>query len=82
MIIHLKTKPKPGAEQRFAILIDPEFIPTPKMSPEDNDKELIQAIKDHGEAVIHEFEVTNPFQLKRNRTFLSPEQLEAEWIGD
>lgn len=82
MIIHLKTIPKPGVEQRYAILIEPEFIPTTKASHEDNDRELNEVIKEHGEVRIHEFEVTNPFQLKRDYTVLTPEQFKSEWMGD
>jgi len=82
-MIHLKTKPANGKTQRFAILIEPDdFIPTPKAPPQDNDQELFQIIRNHGEAIIWEFEEQNPFNLKERHTILTPEKFEAEWIGD
>ena len=84
-MIHLKTRHKPGVERRFAVLIEPDpdgFVFSPKASPEDNDKELHEYCEKHGEVRIWEFEESNPFQLKRNYTTLTPEQFKAEWIGD
>lgn len=77
---HLKTKPIAGKEQRFAILIEPEFVATPKRHPLENDAELLALIKEHGTVRIHEFETVNPFQLLPRYTELTPEQFEAEWI--
>jgi hypothetical protein len=80
MYIHLKTKP--GEGQRFAILIEPEFIPTPKVSPKDNDKELQDTVQSHGKAVLARFEEKNPFQLEKDTVTLTPEEFERDWIGD
>lgn len=82
MFIHLKTKPVEGKEQRFAILIEPEFVPTPKVHPSVNELELQATIREHGQARIHEFEEQNPFHLKERMTVLTPDEFAKEWIGD
>ena len=85
MFIHLKTKLDKNQrleDQRFAILIEPDFTPTPKVSPKENDNCLLACIKEHGWAVIHQFEKDNPFILEPEPTTLTPGQFEKEWIGD
>jgi hypothetical protein len=82
-MIHLKTRPVKGVEQRFAILIEPDtFVPTPKVSPKQNDEELYAHVEAHGFARIHEFEEDNPFHLKRNYTVLNPKEFKEQWMGD
>lgn len=81
-MIHLKTKPLLEGERRFAFLVSPEFIPTPKASPRQNDLELYETVRHHGRAVIAEFEPDNPLKLKPEATTLTPEQFESEWMGD
>lgn len=84
-MIHLKTKPKPGEQQRFAILLEPEFVHNPKASPKQNDADLNAVIKEHGKAVIREWlpHRSEPEWIISNLSVeLSPEQFEQEWIGD
>lgn len=82
MIINLKTKPKPDEQQRFAVLIEPEFIPTPKVHPNDNDAELYRTCKEHGVVRIAEFDPANPYRFNSHYTVLTPDRFEAEWMGD
>lgn len=81
-IVHLKTKPEHGGTQRFAILIEPDFTPTPKRSDEDNNAELYQTARDHGVVRIAEFLEDNPFSFKDRYTEMTPEKFEEEWMGD
>lgn len=82
MIIHLKTKPKPGVPQRYALLIEPEFVPTPKVHPNDNDAELYATCEEHGVVRIAEFDPVNPFRFKDYYTTMTPEKFKEEWMGD
>jgi hypothetical protein len=80
MYIHLKTKP--GEGQRFAILIEPEFIPTPEASPLENDADLCNAVQSHGKAVLARFEEKNPLTFETDLVTLTPGEFSRDWIGD
>ncbi len=81
-MIFLKTRPLLEGERRFAMLLEPEFVPTPKASPRANDLELYATVREHGSARIREFNPREPYQPVKEDTVLTPEQFEAEWMGD
>lgn len=81
-MIHLKTKPH-ITPQRFAILLEPEdFVVTPTHSPAECDQDLYNFIKEHGSAKLAEFEPPPSLHFKDHYTHLTPEQFEADWMGD